>query len=171
MSYNDFLAQGDVPLAFSNLTLRFMVGDTLVTQCDVPYGGSLADEDVPVVPAKEGSYGEWDTTDFSSITFDMTINAKYSQLNTTRESSAERDGRAILLVEGTFATTEALELTESSDAPAAVGSHLESWSFDIDGDTSHTMRYLARTARTMWKCTCRPRTAGRRWTPPWTAAT
>ena len=143
MSYDDFLAQGDVPLAFSNLTLRFMDGDTLVAQCDVPYGGSLADEDVPVVPAKEGSYGEWDTTDFSSITFDMTINAKYSQLNTTRESSDERDGRAILLVEGTFATTEALDLTESSDAPAAVGSHLESWSFDIDGDTSHTMRYLA----------------------------
>ena len=28
-------------------------------------------------------------------------------------------------------------------APAAVGSYLESWSFDIDGDTSHTMRYLA----------------------------
>lgn len=101
----------------------------------------------------------------------MTINAKYSQLNTTRESSDERDGRAILLVEGTFATTEALELTESSDAPAAVGSHLESWSFDIDGDTSHTMRYLAPDGRTMWKCTCRPRTAGRRWTPPWTAAT
>ena len=24
-----------------------------------------------------------------------------------------------------------------------MGSHLESWSFDIDGDTSHTMRYLA----------------------------
>ena len=143
MSYDDFLAQGDVPLAFSNLTLRFMDGDTLVAQCDVPYGGSLADEDVPVVPAKEGSYGEWDTTDFSSITFDMTINAEYSQLNTTRESSAERDGRAILLVEGTFATTEALDLTESSDAPAAVGSYLESWSFDIDGDTSHTMRYLA----------------------------
>ena len=143
MSYDDFLAQGDVPLAFSNLTLRFMDGDTLVAQCDVPYGGSLADEDVPVVPAKEGSYGEWDTTDFSSITFDMTINAEYSQLNTTRESSAERDGRAILLVEGTFATTEALDLTESSDVPAAVGSHLESWSFDIDGDTSHTMRYLA----------------------------
>ena len=143
MSYDDFLAQGDVPLAFSNLTLRFMDGDTLVAQCDVPYGGSLAAEDVPVVPAKEGSYGEWDTTDFSSITFDMTINAEYSQLNTTRESSAERDGRAILLVEGTFATTEALDLTESSDAPAAAGSHLESWSFDIDGDTSHTMRYLA----------------------------
>ena len=143
MSYDDFLAQGDVPLAFSNLTLRFMDGDTLVAQCDVPYGSSLAAEDVPVVPAKEGSYGEWDTTDFSNITFDMTINAEYSQLNTTRESSAERDGRAILLVEGTFATTEALDLTESSDVPAAVGSHLESWSFDIDGDTSHTMRYLA----------------------------
>ena len=46
-------------------------------------------------------------------------------------------------MEGTFATTEALDLTESSDAPAAAGSHLESWSFDIDGDTSHTMRYLA----------------------------
>ena len=49
----------------------------------------------------------------------------------------------MMIVEGTFATTEALDLTESSDAPAAVGSHLESWSFDIDGDTSHTMRYLA----------------------------
>ena len=143
MSYEDFLQQDGLPLAFSKLTLRFMDGDTLVAQCDVPYGGNLADEDVPVVPAKDGSYGEWDTTDFSNITFDMTINAVYSQLSTTRESGAERDGRAILLVEGTFATTEALDLTESSDAPVAVGSHLESWSFDIDGDTSHTMRYLA----------------------------
>ncbi len=143
MSYEDFLQQDGLPLAFSLLTLRFMDEDTLVAQCNVAYGGSLADEDIPVVPAKEGSYGEWDTTDFSNITFDMTIHAEYTQLNTTRESGAERDGRAILLVEGSFATTEALDLTESSDAPVAVGSHLESWSFDIDGDTSHTMRYLA----------------------------
>ena len=143
MSYEDFLQQDGLPLAFSLLTLRFMDEDTLVAQCDVPYGGSLAEDKIPVVPAKEGSYGEWDTTDFTNITFDMTINAEYSQLNTTRESGAERDGRAILLVEGTFATTEALDLTESNDAPVAVGSHLESWTFDIDGDTTHTMRYLA----------------------------
>ena len=143
MSYEDFLQQEGLPIAFSTLTLRFMDEDTMVAQCEVPYGGSLADEDVPVVPAKEGSYGEWDTTDFSNITFDMTINAEYSQLNTTRESGAERDGRAILLVEGNFATTEALDLVESSDAPTAIGSHLESWIFDLDGNTSHIMRYLA----------------------------
>ena len=73
-----------MPLAFSNLTLRFMDGDTLVAQCDVPYGGSLVDEDVPVVARQRGAAtAKWDTTDFSSITFDMTINAEYSQLNTT----------------------------------------------------------------------------------------
>ena len=127
----------------ATLTLRFMDEDTMVAQCTVPYGGSLADEDVPVVPAKEGNYGEWDTTDFTNITFDMTINAEYSQLVTARESGAERDGRAILLMEGSFTTTEALTLTESSDAPTAVGSYLESWTFDPEGDTSHTMRYLA----------------------------
>ena len=143
MSYEDFLQQEGLPAAFSTLTLRFMDEDTMVAQCTVPYGGSLADEDVPVVPAKEGSYGEWDTTDFTNITFDMTINAEYSQLVTARESGAERDGRAILLMEGSFATTEALTLTESSDAPTAVGSYLESWTFDPEGDTSHTMRYLA----------------------------
>ena len=143
MSYEDFLQQNGLPAAFSTLTLRFMDEDTMVAQCEVPYGGSLADEDVPVVPAKEGSYGEWDTTDFSNITFDMTINAEYSQLVTARESGAERDGRAILLMEGSFATTEALTLTESSDAPTAVGTYLESWTFDPEGDVSHTMRYLA----------------------------
>ena len=143
MSYEDFLQQDGLPAAFSTLTLRFMDEDTMVAQCEVPYGGSLADEDVPVVPAKEGSYGEWDTTDFSNITFDMTINAEYSQLVTARESGAERDGRAILLMEGSFATTEALTLTESSDAPTAVGTYLESWTFDPEGDVSHTMRYLA----------------------------
>ena len=143
MSYEDFLQQEGLPAAFSTLTLRFMDEDTMVAQCTVPYGGSLADEDVPVVPAKEGSYGEWDTTDFTNITFDMTINAEYSQLVTARESGAERDGRAILLMEGSFTTTEALTLTESSDAPTAVGSYLESWTFDPEGDTSHTMRYLA----------------------------
>ena len=143
MSYEDFLQQDGLPVAFSTLTLRFMDEDTMVAQCEVPYGGSLADEDVPIVPAKEGSYGEWDTTDFSNITFDMTINAEYSQLVTARESGAERDGRAILLMEGSFATTEALTLTESSDAPTAVGTYLESWTFDPEGDVSHTMRYLA----------------------------
>ncbi len=143
MSYEDFLTQEGLPVAFSTLTLRFMDEDTMVAQCEVPYGGSLADEDIPVVPAKEGSYGEWDTTDFTNITFDMTINAEYSQLVTARESGAERDGRAILLMEGSFATTEALTLTESSEAPTAIGSYLESWTFDPEGDTSHTMRYLA----------------------------
>ena len=143
MSYEDFLQQDGLPVAFSTLTLRFMDEDTMVAQCEVPYGGSLANEDVPIVPAKEGNYGEWDTTDFTNITFDMTINAEYSQLVTARESGAERDGRAILLMEGSFATTEALTLTESSDAPTAVGTYLESWTFDPEGDVSHTMRYLA----------------------------
>ena len=143
MSYEDFLTQEGLPLTFSTLTLRFMDEDTLVAQCNVPYGGSLAEESIPVVPAKEGYYGEWDTTDFTNITFDKTINAEYSQLVTARESGEERDGRAILLVEGTFATTEALSLTESSDAPVAEGSYLESWTFDLEGDTEHTMRYLA----------------------------
>ena len=143
MSYNDFLQQEDLPLAFSSLTLRFMDDETMVAQCEVPYGGSLSEDQVPVVPAKDGSYGEWDTTDFTDITFDMTINAVYSQLNTTRESGEERDGRPILLVEGTFDTTEALALVESSEVPSSLGEHLESWTFDLDNDAEHTMRYLA----------------------------
>ena len=143
LSYDDFLKQEDLPVAFSSLTLRFMDGDTMVAQCDVPYGGSLSDDQVPVVPAKDGNYGEWDTTDFTDITFDMTINAVYSPMNTTRESGEERDGRPILLVEGTFDTTEALSLIESSEVPSSLGEHLESWTFDIDNDAEHTMRYLA----------------------------
>ena len=60
------------------ITVRFVADAIAVKEIELDYGGSVAPEDIPAVPEKEGYTGVWDTVDLSGITSSVTVNAVYT---------------------------------------------------------------------------------------------
>lgn len=143
LRYEDFAAQENLPSDFSSLCIRFVTDeDSLVQQYYIPYGSDFPTDQLPPVPNHEGQYGNWEDVDLKNLTFDATIHAEYSDMNTVRQSQEKRDGRPVVLVEGSFDTTDELMLHEVDDAPDAVGTLVESWGLELPADTGHTLRYM-----------------------------
>ncbi len=63
-------------------------------------------------------------------------------MNTVRQSQEKRDDRSIVLVEGSFDTTDELMLHEVDDAPETPGTLVEAWGLELPADTGHTLRYM-----------------------------
>ena len=143
LSYADFAAQENLPSDFASICVRFVTeDDTLVQQYYIPYGSDFPTDLLPPVPNHTGQYGSWEDVDLKNMTFDATIHAEYSDMNTVRQSQEKRDGRPIVLVEGSFDTTDELMLHEVDDAPAALGVLVEAWGLELPADTGHTLRYM-----------------------------
>ena len=72
------------------------------------------------------------------MTFDATIHAEYSDINTVRQSQEKRGERSLVLVEGSFDTTDELMLHEVDDAPETPGTLVEAWGLELPADTGWT---------------------------------
>ena len=143
LSYADFAAQENLPSDFSSLCIRFVTeDDSLVQQYYIPYGSDFPTDQLPPVPHHEGQYGSWEDVDLTNMTFDATIHAEYNSMNTVRQSQEKRSGRSIVLVEGSFDTTDELMLHEIDDAPQTLGTLVEAWGLELPADTGHTLRYM-----------------------------
>ena len=143
LPYDDFAAQENLPSDFASICVRFVTDeDSLVQQYYIPYGSDFPADQLPPVPNHEGQYGNWEDIDLTNMTFDATIHAEYSDMNTVRQSEEKRDGRPVVLVEGSFDTTDELMLHEIDDAPTALGTLVEAWGLELPADTGHTLRYM-----------------------------
>ena len=116
--------------------------DTLIQQYYIAYGSDFPTDQLPPVPTRDGQYGTWEDVDLTNLTFDVVVHTEYSDMNTVRQSQEKRDGRSIVLVEGSFDTTDELMLHELDDAPATVGTLVESWGLELPADAGHTLRYM-----------------------------
>lgn len=143
LSFEDFIAQENLPSDFSNLCVRFVTEEeSLIQLYYIPYGSDFPADQLPPVPYHAGQYGQWEDVDLTNLTFDTTIHAEYKDMNTVRQSQEKRDDRPIVLVEGSFDTTDELMLHEIDDAPAAAGTLVEAWGLELPADTGHTLRYM-----------------------------
>ena len=143
LPYEKFAAQENLPSDFSSLCIRFVTeDDSLVQQYYIPYGSDFPTDQLPPVPHHEGQYGSWEDVDLTNMTFDTTIHAEYNSMNTVRQSQEKRSGRSIVLVEGSFDTTDELMLHEIDDAPQTLGTLVEAWGLELPADTGHTLRYM-----------------------------
>ncbi|WP_455501777.1 hypothetical protein [Gemmiger sp.] len=143
LSYEDFTAQENLPDDFSSICVRFVTDeDALVQQYYIPYGSDFPTDQLPPVPNHQGQYGNWEDVDLTNMTFDATIHAEYSDMNTVRQSQEKRNGRPVVLVEGSFDTTDELMLHETDDAPETIGTLVESWGLELPADAGHTLRYM-----------------------------
>lgn len=138
MEMDTFLATQDLPDTFKNVKIRFLYEDGTITEVLVPTGGDLAAEKIPEVPVKSGYSGSWDGMDqaqFTDILFDMTFEAVYRAYSPTIESvEVRKDGRAIVLLEGSF-TDAAAVIVEATDAAPELDKKqqlLESWTIQTN---------------------------------------
>lgn len=144
--------------------------DTLVQQYYIPYGSDFPTDQLPPVPNHTGQYGSWEDVDLKNMTFDATIHAEYSDMNTVRQSQEKRDSRPIVLVEGSFDTTDELMLHEVDDAPAALGVLVEAWGLELPADTATRCATCRRRRPTTPSCGSRPTQAGSRPKRAWTGS-
>ena len=151
LAFDDFASlavEENLPAAFSTVTLTFVADGNVVQDIPVEYGSSLDASSLPEIPARDGCTARWEDFDAEHIVFDETVNAVYTPFVTVIESAEQRDGRAILLAEGSFGDGS-LTLTQSDAAPAATAA-AESWQFALPAESSGQilLHYLPTDAHT-----------------------
>ncbi len=155
ISYDTLLSVGGLPAVFRTFRLTFVADDDEVATVFFNYGETIPQNRIPDVPKKEGYFGEWDTDDFTNLTFDATVEAVYKQYITTLASKQTRDnGPSIILVNGRFTTDASLNVTDTERTESLESFEskqiLEQWTVSItnSAEVSHTIRYLAPDRRT-----------------------
>ena len=150
LDYDDFVGLENLPDEFKSLTVRFVADGTTIQSFSLNYGEAFPQSSIPAVPPKDSCTAAWDERDLNRVTFDETVEAVYTPLRAVLESAQQREGRAILLAEGTFGTADTLSLTAVEEKAALVQgeSWEETWNFSLpdDGAEAHTVRYLAQDA-------------------------
>lgn len=120
IAFSDLCALPDAPENFSNLTLTFTDGESVVATLTVPYGGAL--DSLPEIPAREGCSASWPALDYSCITASRTIEAVYTPYRSALSDGSEP---AQILAEGRFGTAAKLSAVseESTWQDASGASH------------------------------------------------
>lgn len=140
LPFDEFAAQENLPGAFKKITVHFNAEGSCVAEFTLDYGGSLTPDQFPEVPQKNGSWGVWADTDLTNLTFDAVIEAEYNDKTSVLQSEQQRDGRAMLLVEGSFDSNDKLKLQPCTENPQP--GTLESWLLPVQDELAHTVRYL-----------------------------
>ena len=144
LSYEDFMASPDLPDIFNNIYLTFTADEKPVAVVTLNYGGTFHSDSLPQVPEKEGFIGSWPDFDHTSVTFDQTIEAIYTEYITTLESRQFIGERAIVLIEGMFAPEDTFTLTQIDSKPEAASFKSECWEISISSTWNgpYMIRYL-----------------------------
>lgn len=118
LDYEAFSHRQGLPEEFRMVTLRFVVldedGDLQeeVAVLRLPYGSSLGEEGLPVLPEKEGCYGQWPDMDYEHVTESRVLAAEYTKWITALSADVPGpEGQAAMLVEGRFYPEDHLEVT------------------------------------------------------------
>lgn len=148
MELDAFLMLEDLPELFKTVNVTFVFEDGTRQVVSLAAGSALEQVDIPLVPAKSGFSGEWlglEDADTDRILFDLTFEAAYTSHGSVIQSSENRDGRPILLVQGDFAPNAAVIMEKPDVDPLLQNGEalLESWLFSVT-ECEHTTaaRYL-----------------------------
>ncbi len=107
ITYETMLAMESVPEIFCQITVTFVVGDEIVEEVSVPFGGTV--ESLPQVPNDGDAYWKWDDFPNDSIYASITVKGEYYS---PRTSLASEEKIPLFLVEGVFYESQALSVTE-----------------------------------------------------------
>lgn len=149
MERTEFVSMEGLSEMFKTVKVYFIFEDGHVHTVSLTPGGSLAEDQIPVLPEKTGYIGEWEglaEADLSFIEFDTIFPAVYAkQIDTLQSDAVREDGKAILLAQGQFLQEEAIVLTDmlaEYDPALLEPSILEVWGVTVSEDAQiHTLRY------------------------------
>ena len=118
---DEFLNLENLPEEFWKVTITFIQEDNTRQQVEINQSSALALSDIPKVKEKEGYLGSWkglEDADLSEILFDMSFEAVYTPIKGTISSKVkDKNEKPILLLQGSFNTTEEVALVEVADSP------------------------------------------------------
>lgn len=118
---NTFLKLENLPQEFWKVKVTFINEDNTYEQILINHGSSLAPEDVPEVPEKDGYLGTWEgleTTNTKEIFFDISFKTSYTPVKGTIPSKKKgMDEKPVLLLQGDFNTTQEVALIEVDSMP------------------------------------------------------
>lgn len=147
LSYEDFLAQPDVPERFHAFYLTFVSNGAVIAELAYEYGARTDSQEIPAVPQKDGYTGEWENLP-EIVTFDCVLEPVYTQYTSSIASEQMReDGkRPILLIEGSFQEDVQIQMASIAVEDVAyngMGTYLEGWNVTLpqDGKEAHTLSY------------------------------
>lgn len=151
--YETILQMEGIPAAFRRMRIVFYADDEEVGIIECPYGGSVALDAYPNIPAKEGFYADWDNKELTDVRLDEDVTVEYVRYLTTLAGDQLRENKqSVLLADGMFAKEDELTVENLGVNEAAAflgeetsGRTLECWRIEIpdDGQTTHQIRYQA----------------------------
>ncbi len=154
VSYQTLLQTEGIPARFRKMKITFYADDEEVGTAECPYGGSVALDQYPNIPVKEGFYADWDNKDLTNVRLDEDVSVEYVRYLTTLAGSWMRDnGQSSLLADGRFFREDELTVDKMEVNAADVmlpqgeeaGELTECWQITIpdDGAQTHQIRYQA----------------------------
>lgn len=154
VSYRTLLQTEGIPASFRRMKITFYADDEEVGTADCPYGGSVALDQYPNIPVKEGFYADWDNKDLTDVRLDEDVSVEYVRYLTTLAGSWMRDnGQSSLLADGRFFQEDELTVDKLDVNVVSValpqGEEAEElnecWEITIpdDGAQTHQIRYQA----------------------------
>lgn len=124
---SEFLATGDLPEGFENVSVRFYIDGEVYRTVSVPFGGAL--EALPRVEDRGGAAWVWNGIDTDAIYCDTDVTGAYLEPVKTISSGEEFP---LFLVEGEFYGDQSLDIQPFDGAPEQ-GEHLDGYTLHVEG--------------------------------------
>lgn len=116
LPYEEFCSMDGVPEAFAAFTVSFLAEGQELASFHCRYGESIDKSLIPQVPEKEGYYGTWPRFDYSCVTGNKVLEARYEKWVTSLASQETgQDGKALVLVQGEFLPETELKLEQGQE--------------------------------------------------------
>ena len=118
MDYDSLIQLGNMPLNFTQFTVRFMNGEQVVWQNTFAYGDELPEENYPDLPKSKDGYVYWEEKDVSPIHRNVTVHAVYRAYMPALTADAEAE-KSPVLMGGEFYPDTKISVREATDEELA----------------------------------------------------
>ena len=118
MDYDSLIQLGNMPLDFTQFTVRFMNGEQVVWQNTFAYGDELPEENYPDLPKSKDGYVYWEEKDVSPIHRNVTVHAVYRAYMPALTADAEAE-KSPVLMGGEFYPDTKIAVREATDEELA----------------------------------------------------
>ena len=135
MDYDSLIQLGNMPLNFTQFTVRFMNGEQVVWQNTFAYGDELPEENYPDLPKSKDGYVYWEEKDVSPIHRNVTVHAVYRAYMPALTADAEAE-KSPVLMGGEFYPDTKISVREATDE------ELAQVKANIDNDSPFYKYYL-----------------------------
>ena len=118
MDYDSLIQLGNMPLNFTQFTVRFMNGEQVVWQNTFAYGDELPEENYPDLPKSKDGYVYWEEKDVSPIHRNVTVHAVYRAYMPALTADTEAE-KSPVLMGGEFYPDTKISVREATDEELA----------------------------------------------------